>query len=552
MGGRGIVVLAVAALLFASPVAAFADDPPPGGGTVIDACKATADDGGGPGTLACRTAKQFAAGFAAGCRKPLAEAPDPSAPEACAAIDGRAVSEARMASYLDSWVHRALTLQRDLDDASPFLEQQLIHTHNSFNSSVYSPTLTNQDPNQVYSLTDQLRMDVRAIEIDLHWMPSPYGTPETGGYWVTLCHGNSQDQLGSERTIHIGCTADRPMQDGLDEVAAWLDDNPTEVVLLYIENQMNSDPAAHALAGQLIEEHLGLLVAPTPEGQDCAPMPVSTSRADILAAGHQVLIVGNCDAGAGTAWGRYVHERGPAWDEHGDPDGYGDSQCAQDRAARQAGKFRRYFEDSTWVAATAGSNPITSSLGGTSTITPEATALMVRCGANIIGLDQLTPDDPRLAALVWSWAVDEPASGGCAYQGADGRFRSDGCDRQRHAACVDGIGAWHVSTAAGPAASAADACAADGFRFAVPANGLRNQMLLEAKAPDVTEVWLDLVAAGDAWVRSARAGSTAASRSLGADAAIGAVQAAFVNTSRNSISASSLTVAGPPLGSSIP
>jgi hypothetical protein len=401
------------------------------------------------------------------------------------------VSEARVASYLDTWVHRALTLQRDLDDGSPFLEQQLVHTHNSFNASSYSPTLTNQDPNQVYSLTDQLRMDVRAIEIDLHWMPSPYGTAATGGYWVTLCHGNSQDQLGSERTIHVGCSADRPMQDGLDEVATWLRANPNEVVLLYLENQMNNDPVAHAVAGQLIEEHLGALVAPTPVGHDCAPMPVATSRAAIRAAGHQVLIVGNCEAGAGSAWGRYVHERGPAWDEHGDPDGYGAAQCTQDRAAHEAGRFRRYFEDSTWIAAVAGSNPVTSSLGGTSRITPEATTAMVRCGANIIGLDQLTPDDPRLAALVWSWAKDEPSiTGGCTYQGADGRFRSSGCDTARRAACVDAAGGWHISTAAVPAAGAAQACAASGLTYAVPANGYRNQLLVEAKPPGVTQVWL--------------------------------------------------------------
>ena len=128
------------------------------------------DDGG----RADRTVQSVQWGTAAACRTPLREAPDPSTPEACAAVDGRPVSEAQMKTYESSWVHRALSLQRGLDEGAPLAEEQLPHTHNSFNASSYSlgstsyyPTLTNQDPNQVYSLTDQLRMDVRAIEIDV-------------------------------------------------------------------------------------------------------------------------------------------------------------------------------------------------------------------------------------------------------------------------------------------------------------------------------------------------------------------------------------------------
>jgi hypothetical protein len=449
---------------------------------LINPWQAQADD------LATTAAGHVRAGLAAGCRGVLAVDG-----ETCRPIDGRPVSEARVAAYEGSWVHRALTLQRTLDDGAPLLEAQLGHTHNSFNSSFYAPTLTNQDPNQVYSLTDQLRMDVRAVELDLHWVPSAYGSAATGGRWVTLCHGSSQDQLGGgDATIHVGCSIDRPFQQGLDELATWLRANPHEVVLLYLENQMNGDPAAHAVAGDLITEHLGALVMPTPAGSDCAPMPVTTSRAAIRSAGRQVLIVGNCDAGAGTSWGRVVHERGPAWDEHGDPDGYGAVQCAEDRAAKLAGgSFRRYFEDSTFVAAAAGSNPVTSSLGGTSTLTLDAVTQMVRCGANIIGLDQLTPEDPRLAALVWSWAPGDSLAGPCTLSGADGRFHSDGCTPKRRFACADGAGGWHVTAASGRSDQGAKACAKQGWRFAAPANGLRNQLLIEAKsAAGATEVWL--------------------------------------------------------------
>src|SRR5947209_6342496 len=158
------------------------------------AARAASVDNGG---RADRSVQQLQRGAATACRTPLRSVSD-DAPQQCAAVDGRAISEARIKVYEQSWTHRALSLQRGLDESVPLAQEQMPHTHNSFNASSYTlgstsyyPTLTNQDPNQVYSITDQLRMDVRAIEIDLHWWPSPFGSPDTGGKWVTMCHGNS-------------------------------------------------------------------------------------------------------------------------------------------------------------------------------------------------------------------------------------------------------------------------------------------------------------------------------------------------------------------------
>src|SRR5206468_8727622 len=140
----------------------------------------------------------------------------------------RAISAAAVAAYQRSWVHRALTLQRQLDERVPVIQTQIVHTHNSFNASAYGlngtqppsyyPTLTNQDPNQVYSLSDQLNMDVRFVELDLHWVPSPDGNRTTNGYWVTLCHGDGQQAPATGTWVHVGCTADRPAQDGFAEL----------------------------------------------------------------------------------------------------------------------------------------------------------------------------------------------------------------------------------------------------------------------------------------------------------------------------------------------
>ena len=117
-------------------------------------------------------------------------------------------------------------------------------------------------------------------------------------------------------------------------------------------------------------------------------------------------------------------------------------------------------------------------------------------------VDQLTPQDPRLASLVWSWAPNEPATGAgnCAYQGNDGRFHAGNCNDSRHLACVDSTG-WHLTAATADWNQGAALCASEfpGSHFAVPPNGLRNQQLVAAKGPSSTEVWLNYATVNGSW-----------------------------------------------------
>ncbi len=284
-------------------------------------------------------------------------------------------------------------------------------------------TLTNLDPNQVYSLTDQLRMDVRAIEMDLHWAPSAHGKAANGYKAVVLCHGRV------EGGVHVGCTNDKPFTEGLAEFSKWLrrPENGNEVVLLYLENRLDNNVTAHNIAARQLDSYLGDLIARPPAGQPCAPLPTSVSAASLRADGHRVIIVGNCGPGA---WGTYVHERGPAnnWYESGSGPGDdypGLTDCASERARTNAGQAMvRWYEDSTWVS--------TVESGTSGHLTTTEAAAMAKCGASLIGFDQLTPEDPRLAAIVWSWAVNAPAepngTAKCATSGGDTRFHDNACD----------------------------------------------------------------------------------------------------------------------------
>src|SRR3954451_1705612 len=204
----------------------------------------------------------------------------------------------------------------------------------------------------------------------------------------------------------------------------------------------------------------------------------------------RVLLVGNCGPGA---WSSLVFQRGNPWDESGDPAHY--NTCSQDMSYRKSDtRFRREFEDSTFVTAATNTAPSTA-------MSPDNVAAMVRCGVNIIGMDQLRPQDGRLAALVWSWAANQPAAtGACAQQARDGRFAAASCGLPRPAACQSPTGSWRITSAAVEWRNAADECAVEfpGSRFAVPMNGYRN-LMLELAHPGAGAVWLDYAKVRGTW-----------------------------------------------------
>jgi hypothetical protein len=135
-------------------------------------------------------------------------------------------------------------------------------------------------------------------------------------------------------------------------------------------------------------------------------------------------------------------------------------------------------------------------------LTASTTAQMVKCGANIIGFDQLQPFDGRLEAMVWSWAKDQPsaAGGDCAEQGEDARFRVANCHRQLPFACVDSSLDWHVTRDKGRWEAGLATCAREypGSTFGVPPNGYRNAQL--AAASGGRSVWLNYSRSGSTWV----------------------------------------------------
>jgi hypothetical protein len=225
---------------------------------------------------------------------------------------------------------------------------------------------------------------------------------------------------------------------------------------------------------------------------------MSLRRADVLAAGKQVVIMSGCGSGA---WNSTVFDDSVR-SEEGNPEFAGYPACTSPSvvAADYGTKLVRYFEDSTLVsAAVAGGDP-----GHRFTV--DEIRDMVRCGVNLYGLDQVDPSDPRLEAMVWSWAPNEPTSSAartCAFSGNDERFHAGACNGRLRFACVDrSTGEWFVTKRAATANDGRKVCQREhpGSEFAVPGSGNHAQRLADAKtAAGVTDVWLAYAVVDGAW-----------------------------------------------------
>jgi hypothetical protein len=390
-------------------------------------------------------------------------------------------TKAAVDAYASSWVHRTAAFQYGLGDPLPLRDAQWIGTHNSFNSLADSLTLSHADSNQQLSLTQQLDLDVRSIELDLHNIPR---LELLGGRAVTVCHGQGPEVLD------LGCTTEPVFSKVLPEIAAWLNKpaNADEVVMLYLEDNMK-DAKAYASAVATLESVLkrpngtSLIYKPDPAqkaANGCTPLPLGTSRDDVRAAGARVVIVGSCAPG----WSADVFDWNDAHVESGKTSAYQPFPAcdATYGASTYATKMVRYFEDTTLVSTLldpkrAPADP--------EALTPAKVQRMTNCGVNLFGFDQLLPEDGRIQATLWSWDFGEPfvhSGWSCTRMNADGRWTSSLCDVLRPAACVDGD-IWSV-TAPVVFADAAAACAAQGATFGLPRAGDQNARLHAAAGAD--------------------------------------------------------------------
>jgi len=351
-----------------------------------------------------------------------------------------------------SWTGKALDKQRALDTFAPIIDNNILGSHNTYNSEAYSSCNVTVgcrylDPQQKYSIKNQLRMGARFIELDVHWtakMESLFSYPNR----LLLCHG-------------VCSLNDKYATEGFDEIEDWLADDSSrdEVIILYIEDA--SDGHHNDLYNQMNDRFGDKIYA----SGGCGNIPDSLTKADVLAAGKQVIL-------------------------------YKDGGCSSNTnmvstAFTGMGKVGRIWEDSTTIGTIGEFFS-----GGIDSITASEVSEAFETGANVVNLDDLVMDDGRIKAAIWSWDGNEPNNSGnqdCAAQWGNGRWDDNSCTGQFSYACEDSSGNWFVpANTKGAWANGDSVCEAQGGSFSVPTNSQDNQALKTAKdAAGYTTAWLN-------------------------------------------------------------
>ncbi|GMF48018.1 unnamed protein product [Phytophthora fragariaefolia] len=407
---------------------------------------------------------------------------------------------------IPDWLKSTLAYQRNLANSGPFCYAQIPATHNSaitladgfgnrdqlFNKNLnpdkwWSYLKTN---NQVLSMTDQLDIGIRFIEIDTHFFLNDLHTGHCGTLGSEAVQGFFDvlgKTLGNYGTYNwgpelLGCfpsisgikASEQPLtKDSLDEIKAWLNANPTEFVVVYLDT--GSDIKRTDKFGAidtLFTDTFGDLLVPLTALDDLAKGKwAGGSINDFINAGHKVLALTNTKTT--TAYSLY-------------------DMCTTEKmltvefiddlpdAKRQINGLTIY-SNANWIRSWSEQLRYIA-LSATGAITrkfpvfldSESIPKYLRWNLNLIAIDNA--DVAKMAAQVWSWAENEPSttvSDAYVLMGTNGRWVASTKAKKGTRACWDSAKlAWSI-------VDFAKGCPA-GTVFTAPTDPYQNYLLHEA------------------------------------------------------------------------
>lgn len=388
---------------------------------------------------------------------------------------------------VDKWVVNALNYQRQLQRSDSLMFYELPGTHNSaiteadgFGIEKYfiSALLNGHDFDQgddvgeglcqYLSLTDQLRMGVRHLEIDIWWDPvrsdiivchSPIPLYPVGNISRTAEAKNITLDWNPLKMSCIGTK--RRFSEVLREVRDWMirPENTKEFVMLYFDTKFYLSPEQVSQANKEIRAIFGEMLWPASQG---SPLKYSL---DQLLASKQRLVIENMKE----CWTKFDEGDSQVvfyptlWNDHQ----FSASDLAEFPDCSIQGDHAWY--GSKWVRALDGS------------FIEAAT----RCGVQVVSKDYMNPDDMKL--FVWSWDQQEPSDkDGCVAILPSGRWATLPCSEEHFTACVStdsknkgGYSTWAVDVNGAKARWGEGVCP-EGYEFAAPHNGFANNLLVVA------------------------------------------------------------------------
>ncbi|EIE27018.1 hypothetical protein COCSUDRAFT_83577 [Coccomyxa subellipsoidea C-169] len=354
---------------------------------------------------------------------------------------------------IDVWLSNAIKTQLQLVRRLPFCLAVLLGTHNSAitladgyaNRDEYfqlyfkwirwvSSDSTLRTNDQYFSLTDQLNMGVRAVELDTHWVEGELRIAHCGGFHAApfnvLIRAVNVVASLLGHPIHwdtetVGCnpslssipvTMQRSFADALAELSTWLalPENKEEFLVVFLDDQM--DLQTWGFLPQLMKEiqdgfPAGSIYTPPDHAKHGNVLWPSIN--DLLLDGKRVMFVSGEDYGPAMAPLIFERNNGTVcnWQEPPLADFDGTPDCVADRRPLFPGD--RHTLTGTLFRVTTCEllyGPLNCNFIWKSDNLPILDELslpaVAACGVNMPCPDLLTPE--RAAATIWSWAPGEP------------------------------------------------------------------------------------------------------------------------------------------------
>ncbi|KAG7399172.1 hypothetical protein PHYBOEH_009530 [Phytophthora boehmeriae] len=466
-------------------------------------------------------------------------------------------------AIIEPWVARAITYQRNLSYAETLCYAELPATHNSvitqargygnrdqlFNQALNASNSNSymRTSNQFLSLTDQLDLGVRFLELDVHYFASSLRSAHCSAFGIDFVDDASEalvsslasvlDASGEDDTVEwnsalVGCLPSisgiraeeqRLHNDSLAEIATWLNSRPNELVLIYTE--IGDEVGTYSQTDTLLELYTrtfgDILFSPS-DLESAGGNWNDFTLESLIARGKQVILVTTPEANDQMF---YMRELCSGWADV--PSSTTGASGTFFGETMNAGTVVRAFKSVLHYATLTESG-----LSGDSTVDVDTASepgnvnasslpAFVNAGVNVLAPDGL--DGAVMTAMVWTWAENEPdmdSATAVQLSAADGRWYGVADSSSiGFVACVSSSNrtTWQVVA---QGSSCPDGYATGAPRLAVENVALR--AVLQAEASDATaqlDVDLSNFPAISAEDQSAYdAGDTSSSKSrVGAD-----------------------------------
>ncbi|MEM7097942.1 MAG: phosphatidylinositol-specific phospholipase C domain-containing protein [Pseudomonadota bacterium] len=378
-----------------------------------------------------------------------------------------------------SWAHWALLHQiNDLGQYSPHQALTYLGGHNAYNNRNDGFAF----PNQLYSITQQLNAGMRVVDLDVYSGSDP---------------SNTFPQL--PRLCHVICSPyDRLLEGALKEIATWMRANPTQTIIILIEDYIGDTQRKKREMEYLIRYHLDtsdIGVVKTPQIANTQISPGGTdyinglpTRSEMLKARTRVIVLAQRTQFSDIIhkkFSRFTHRLGGlevqafnTW-----------PRCQEGTATSLPAHLRAHSRKMHEVLGDALPD------GAERDLTPTDIFNLSECGVNIINFDNaIVTGGNRIGAAVWSWEEGDYGDKGDAVMmiGNTGRWRSRAHDTGiLPFACQVDFDLF-VTQASGPFSAGWSTCQTEfgpRAKFATPINHYYNRLLQDAT--NGQNVWLN-------------------------------------------------------------